>query len=132
MSFQQDPIPWETHLRWFEGKLSSATARIYVALIAGTIPLGQVRFEIDDLSASVSVSLDKSLRGQGYGSAIIWTGCAELFKTTHVERIDAHIKPGNGASLLAFTRAGFRNLGSSRAIGHTAVHLEARREELVP
>jgi RimJ/RimL family protein N-acetyltransferase len=129
VSFQQDPIPWDTHLRWFEGKLSSATARIYVALIGGTIPLGQVRFEIDGLSATVSASLDAGLRGRGYGSAVIWTGCTELFKTTHVERIDAYVRPENRASLRAFTRAGFRDLGPSLAGGHATVHLDARREE---
>jgi UDP-2,4-diacetamido-2,4,6-trideoxy-beta-L-altropyranose hydrolase len=131
-SFQQGPIPWEEHLRWFEGKLTSETARIYIALIDGMIPLGQVRFEIDGLNATVSVSLDGSQRGRGYGSAVIWTGCTRLFGTTQVENIDAYTKPGNVASLLAFARAGFRNLGSTNVAGNAAIHLGARREEWVP
>jgi UDP-2,4-diacetamido-2,4,6-trideoxy-beta-L-altropyranose hydrolase len=131
-SFQQGPIPWEEHLRWFEGKLTSETARIYIALIDGMIPLGQVRFEIDGLNATVSVSLDGSQRGRGYGSAAIWTGCTRLFGTTQVENIDAYTKPGNVASLLAFARAGFRNLGSTNVAGNAAIHLGARREEWVP
>jgi UDP-2,4-diacetamido-2,4,6-trideoxy-beta-L-altropyranose hydrolase len=128
-SFQQDRISWEEHSRWFEGKLSSPTARIYVALVDEATPIGQVRFEIDDLSATVSASLDPDARGEGFGSAAIWAACTELFGTTRVERIDAYVRPENGASVRAFRRAGFRNLGPSLASGHAAVHLVARREE---
>jgi len=106
-SFQSDPIPWETHLDWLETRLADSATRIYV-LSAGSTPKAAARFELGDACvAVVSVVVDPHERGRGWGTRALRISCRAAVRDLDLKRIDAYIKPGNNASIIAFERAGF-------------------------
>lgn len=112
-SFQQEPIPVQTHVAWLRRKLADPNAVIYLAVDGQGKPVGQVRFEIDaGGQAEVDVSVAPTMRGKGYASAVLRRGVAELLRTTAVHRVRAVIKAANAKSIRAFERAGFAAAGT--------------------
>ena len=110
-SFSSDLIPWETHVSWFEKRLADQDCQIYLASDNDGIALGQVRFETTGAEATISISLDADARGHGWGTQLIWMACRRFFSKTEVDRIEALIKPDNGASIRAFEKAEFVSAG---------------------
>ena len=107
-SFCSDLISWEDHRRWFAAKIASPTTRIFIAELEDE-PVAQVRFELENDEAVVSVSVSAKLRGRRYGSAILRRASREIFRSTRIERVVAFIKSSNAASQRAFGRAGFEH-----------------------
>jgi RimJ/RimL family protein N-acetyltransferase len=107
-------------VKWFRARLGDPRWLFYVALDEHAEPVGQVRYELDERMATVSVGLDPQFRGRGWGSAVIRRAAEELFKSKRVERIHAYIKPDNGPSLKAFALAGFVNREQATVKGKEA------------
>lgn len=106
-SFHSAPIPWETHVAWFDSRLSDPATRIYVVSADGG-PRAIVRYEggSGDV-AVVSIVVDPKGRGQGWGTRALRMTCQRVSRELSVERVDAFIMPENTASVVAFERAGF-------------------------
>jgi UDP-2,4-diacetamido-2,4,6-trideoxy-beta-L-altropyranose hydrolase len=121
-SFSSDFIPWEQHVEWFHQKLRDPNYRIYIAVGTQGTPIGQVRYEIRQEESMISVSLDKHYRGQGYGSVVIKKACEELFSDSDILKVHAYIRTDNKASVVAFTNAGFKDLGATMIKEHKALH----------
>lgn len=107
-SFNTEPIPWEDHQKWFASKLSNDKCVIYIANIFGEVPIGQVRFDIKEDIAAISVNLGIEFRGYGLGSKAIKKACDALFKAKNIRNIHAVIKRQNTVSMRAFENAGFK------------------------
>lgn len=128
-SFSPDPIPWETHVAWFNGKLSlQRTPRprsvMFIAEDESGTPLGQIRFDLRfDGEWEVGVSLDKKVRGQGLAAQLIESGVQQMLTSNRRARIHAFIKPENITSLKAFQRAAFRKADRDQVQGRAAIHL---------
>ena len=120
VSFSSDPIAWESHSRWFAAKLMDPCCLFFIVLNPSDIPIGQIRFEVVENEAVISISLAPDQRGKGYGSGIIQFASQNVFASTNVEAIHAYIKPGNQSSIRAFTRAGFSDSGSVEIRGNLA------------
>ena len=127
MSFSTARIPWQSHLVWFDTKLHDPNCRLYVGVTASEQPVGQVRAELRGRDATVSVSVDHRLRGKGYGSDLIRKAVERLLRDGRVGKVQAFVKPGNRASLIAFERAGFRTAGRAKVEGQEAVLMEVHR-----
>jgi len=121
-SFSSEYIPWEHHQDWFCAKLADPNAVLFLAANPDNVSIGQVRYQLDGLSAQLSVSLAPEFRGKGYGNRIVAMATEELFRTTNVTTIDAYVKPANEASLQMFRRAGFKQEDSRVIHGQPAVH----------
>jgi UDP-2,4-diacetamido-2,4,6-trideoxy-beta-L-altropyranose hydrolase len=122
VSFATEPIAWERHSEWFNSKLRDPNAAMYLVLDREETPAGQVRFQINDARAAVSISLDRAFRGKGYGRRVLAMATEELFRTFAVRHVDAYVKPNNSASLQLFTRAGYANGGIEIFAGQKAIH----------
>jgi UDP-2,4-diacetamido-2,4,6-trideoxy-beta-L-altropyranose hydrolase len=130
-SFHSDPIPWENHVSWFNTKINDPQTFLYVAYTAEEEALGQARIEIEGRRATISVSIDREFRGQGYGSLIISLASQRLFLTSESETICAYVKPANKASAFAFLKAGFKEGGMAIIHGHQALEFVGTRQELL-
>ena len=75
--------------------------------------------------------LDAAYRGRGYGPTIIKHACRKLFEETEIQTVHAYVKEDNSASVRAFTKAQFKNLGQAVVYEQQAIHLIARREDLL-
>ncbi len=126
-SFTTKPIPWERHEQWFAAKLNDPGCAFYVAVNGAGVPIGQVRCEVRDNVAIISISLDPRFRGTGYGTKVIRKGSEELFARGNVDTIHAFIRPGNDASYKAFEKAGFSKVADTLVRGQPASLLVLRK-----
>jgi len=106
-SYEEDPIPWEEHKEWFSQKLSDPFSMIFLGEDEDG-PVGQVRFDVEDGVAVISVVVASEKRGRGYGTALITQGTERCLRTQDADRVDAYIKKTNEASIRAFKKAGYR------------------------
>ena len=126
VSFNSEPIPWEQHVAWFNRRLADANTRLWIAGQA-VAPVGQVRFDLDGPTATISVSLDATRRGKNLGSLLIWSACKKLFRESAVETIHAVIKPDNSSSIRAFMKGGFEPAGQTTVKGCAALRFTLSR-----
>src|SRR5262249_4335316 len=122
-SFSSDEIPFADHLRWYETKIASPDCLLYIASNEQGIPVGHVRFDVERQEAIISVVVAKDFRGKGMGSKIIKAAARDFLRNTDATLIHAYIKSHNGASLRAFSRAGFHPAKQTEIRGHRAAHM---------
>ena len=106
MSFRQEPIGWDEHLKWFEKALRGEGFELLVAEIKigkGWTPAGRVIFKPD---GEIGITLGGEFRGRRLARPIL-QAALEGVRGKYGE-IVAYIKPQNIASLKAFEAAGFR------------------------
>jgi UDP-2,4-diacetamido-2,4,6-trideoxy-beta-L-altropyranose hydrolase len=121
-SFEVDSIPWEEHLEWCNRKMADASCFFYLASFQSGEPVGQVRFDIENQEAIVSIGLASSLRGRGLGLAVLLKATALFFENSNAKKIHAFIKPTNHASVRLFEAAGFSWLEETQCKSQTANH----------
>jgi UDP-2,4-diacetamido-2,4,6-trideoxy-beta-L-altropyranose hydrolase len=109
-SFNGKMISWEDHEKWFQAKLDDPKAMFYTAMNRDGVPIGEIRYQVNDKRAVLSISLDARFRGGGWGQKILAVGAERIFQDTGVEFIDAYVKPTNLVSLKLFAGAGFQRL----------------------
>ena len=131
VSFSSEPIPWERHVKWFRSKLYDPHCVFYIATNSDDIPIGQIRYDVEDNKAIVSVSIDRKYRIKGYGSRLIGLASRKLFDISDIAAIHAYVKPGNEASIGAFVKAGFSKVGTTVFRGHRVIHLVLAKDELI-
>jgi RimJ/RimL family protein N-acetyltransferase len=66
-------------------------------------------------------------RGLGLASRLIERAVRELFQSTQIQRVVAHVKPDNAGSIRAFEAAGFRPQGCVQIKGCEALELVQAR-----
>lgn len=123
-SFHSEAIPWTDHVRWFSAKLEDPKTAYFIAVDGDDLSVGQVRIDSPGDEPVMSISVDPSAQGRGYGTRMI----AEACRAHSAARVVAYIKPANEASLRAFRRAGFGGAGQTRINGQEAVRVEWRRD----
>jgi UDP-2,4-diacetamido-2,4,6-trideoxy-beta-L-altropyranose hydrolase len=128
VSFSTEPINWDTHSTWLRNKLSDPNCRLYV-IECGRRSIGQIRFEMEQNSAVISLSMAPDCRGQGLGTAALQAAMEQLFHTATVKQADAFVKKDNTASLRLFQKAGFEEHPSTTKASAGAVHFILEREK---
>ncbi|MHC5936951.1 UDP-2,4-diacetamido-2,4,6-trideoxy-beta-L-altropyranose hydrolase [Nostoc sp.] len=123
VSFSSKSILWEHHVQWFKSKLINPNCIFYIAINKNDVPIGQIRYDIKNHEATVSMSIDPKFRNQNYGSSLIKLACKQIFYDSDITRINAYIKPSNQASIRAFSKAGFQSMGINTLQGHQAILL---------
>lgn len=106
-SISTNLIPWEGHQKWFMSRLHDPNCELYV-FTQGHRPIGQIRFDIDDLNATIDYSVDIKYRGKGYGSRVVKLGESLLrSRRPEVTNIVARVKISNLPSKRVFERLGY-------------------------
>ena len=127
-SFSSAPIPWESHIAWFSGKLREGKCFIWIAEDAEGIPFGQIRFEIrSDGDSEVGVSIAQAKRGQGLADRLIALGVERFMREHHCPRVHAFVKAANAASVRAFEKADFKRAETMRVREEVTVHVILER-----
>jgi UDP-2,4-diacetamido-2,4,6-trideoxy-beta-L-altropyranose hydrolase len=104
-SIQSGPISFENHQQWFAGKIESSESRLFV-MVAGELPVGQIRFDRDDDEEWINYSIDRCFRGRGWASRLVELGMAQIpGRNGMVFR--AAVKHSNMASMSVFSRLAF-------------------------
>jgi RimJ/RimL family protein N-acetyltransferase len=86
-----------------------------------------VRFEIASSEATLSVALRPEHRSRGIGTSTLIAACKQFFSTHGAARVHAYIRPNNEASFRAFSKAGFREVGTTTVKEQPARHFVLER-----
>jgi len=119
MSFQSDPVDWNTHCRWFAKRLSEGVP-FYMASRNGE-PCGYVRFQNrgsdhwrqDAHDAIVTLAVHPGFRQQGIAATMLRAACRDVLETTSIRRVHALVKTCNQASLATFRKCRFHANGTT-------------------
>lgn len=107
-SFNTNPILWVEHEKWFKAKINDPDTTIFMAY-CGENSIGSIRFENKDDAVKVSVMLNPSFIGKGFGTEIIRLAVKKFVSEKKSNKpIIAEIKKDNIASIKAFQKAGFK------------------------
>lgn len=117
-SISTEPISWTEHTQWLEGVLGDSDRRLYLLEVNGH-PVGQIRFDCQDATASVNISIEGEHRGEGLGELLIAMGTSRARKQLDVDRFVALIRPENRPSQQAFKSVGFQFTGREERGGIT-------------
>ncbi|GAB2590495.1 hypothetical protein GCM10027034_23830 [Ramlibacter solisilvae] len=97
------------HHLWFSARLARpADCRILIARSPAGTPVGQVRFEREGSSWTVSYSLDAAFRGLRLARPLLEGAIAALRAAVPSPALVAWVKPDNAASLQIFRGMGFQ------------------------
>ncbi len=127
VSFSPEPITWEDHVHWFKTTIEDPHCVFSLAVNNEGVPIGQVRSATKGDDAVISLSIDSKFRDQGYGTTMIRQATWELFGSCDVSVIHAYVKWDNNASIRAFVKAGFKDIGMMKVKGQQAIHLTLER-----
>lgn len=107
MAFHSEPIPWESHCKWFEEKLRSDKSHLTICYIDDN-PIGQVRFdEVASGKYEIDISVDSSLRSKGRGKEMLSAAIDYIHKKYHINIFLAEVKAENIPSQKLFLAVGF-------------------------
>ncbi len=107
-SFSKNPIPIQTHRRWYRRTLGSRDCRIWLMELDGTV-IGQARYEVhDSRTADVSISVAAAFSGRGVGTKLLRQTSRLACRALGARQIRARILPKNKASIRIFSKAGYQ------------------------
>ncbi len=88
-------------------------------------------YDIDERRRQAELGItigDREDWGRGYGTDVVTTMLAWVFKTTELDRIYLHTLEWNERARRSFAKAGFAEVETVRQDGHTFMKMEIRRE----
>lgn len=107
-SINKKKILWEEHIEWFNNVLHSNKYVFFVVTDERNSFLGQIRFQIEDDNATVSISLSEKLKGTGRSKELLSQGIEELFKENkEIKQIIAFVSEKNLPSMKIFRGLNF-------------------------
>lgn len=119
-TFKQRAIPWDEHQRWFQSALKNPDRLLFIIEDNDNNTLGMLRFDIQKEHADVSIVLNRTSRGCGYGTLALESGCEKIFRQKGITVFRAHVKTGNIPSCKAFAKSGFVHSGTTTIEGAEA------------
>jgi len=114
-----DPIPLQSHLRWFKRRLASPGSCIWVLDFQGLV-LGQVRYDQTDAqTAEIAISVAPAFRQRGLATKLLEMTCPRASQRLGVRRLRAIIRQENLPSARTFAKAGFTKIDSRWLQNHS-------------
>lgn len=107
-SINPKKILWEEHLNWFHEVLKNDKSVLYIVYSDNQQFLGQIRYDIVNKSAEVSISIVNELKGKGCSLEILKRSQAMITKEKDVKEIIAIINNENIPSIKLFKKAGYQ------------------------
>jgi UDP-2,4-diacetamido-2,4,6-trideoxy-beta-L-altropyranose hydrolase len=115
MSFNNNPIPYDSHCRWLEARLAEPQTRMFIAESEDGAPWGQIRLESRGQETLLHLSVAPERRGSGTGTTMVERATAAAFDHPTTLRVIGLVRPENEASIKMFARCAFREESRSDA-----------------
>lgn len=109
-SFDSKKITLNNHEKWYLNKLKSKNTHLLI-FEKESIPIGQIRFDINDSKAHIDYSIDKKYRGKGLGGILLKMGIRHIINNPKIKNIisfKAEVKISNISSIKIFENNGFK------------------------
>ncbi|WP_061221491.1 GNAT family N-acetyltransferase [Leptospira borgpetersenii] len=108
-AFHTELISIEDHKKWFFSKLNNFGTNMFI-LEEEQIPVGQIRFDLEELEGVyyIDYSISEKYRGKGLGKKILILGL-KFHESFNQEKLiyRAFVKKNNRASIKCFADVGF-------------------------
>lgn len=127
-SYNQEPILYNNHVKWFKTKLKSADCFFYLFRTEKNVPIGQVRIDKSGDEIVIGISIDEKYRGLSLSEKMLVVSCEDYLKKHPKNIITAYIKTKNIASLKAFVKAGFSTIKIVKENGVESYKLTRKRD----
>lgn len=115
-SFQQNYISYQEHKKWFNKKINSSNSYIFIYQ-KNSIPIGQIRIDINNNVGIIDFSIDNNYRGNGYGTRLLKQVIEKINnKRINIKKVTAEVKYSNKASQRAFEKAGYYSIKKAEFI----------------
>jgi UDP-2,4-diacetamido-2,4,6-trideoxy-beta-L-altropyranose hydrolase len=115
-SFNSNPILWEEHTQWFATKLQDNKSYIFIAEDEKENLIGQIRFEINNDTATINYSVQYDYRGLGFGEVILRIGIQKLVDLFEMPiTFHGKVRPENIASQKIFMKVGFSKINTKQS-----------------
>lgn len=112
-SINKEKIKWDDHINWFNRVIQRDNCVFYVVVDEKDNFLGQIRFNIENNEAIVSISLSQLITGKGLSRPLLLKSIDNLFaERKDVNILIAYVSEDNIASLKLFEKAGFSLIGN--------------------
>lgn len=106
-AFHTEPIPYETHQKWFQNLMQDDTQVQYI-FMADDKPAGQIRLNLSEEEAVIDYSIAPDMRGRGYGKVMLGLVREEVERTyPFIRTLIGKVKKGNPASAKCFAACGY-------------------------
>jgi UDP-2,4-diacetamido-2,4,6-trideoxy-beta-L-altropyranose hydrolase len=106
-SFNTNHIQFKEHKIWYKNKIADKKCLFFVAELCKNL-IGQLRFDIQEKMAILSMSITHQYNGIGIGTWFLAFGINEVKSSfPQISEIIAHIKDSNSASKLFFEKSHF-------------------------
>jgi RimJ/RimL family protein N-acetyltransferase len=125
-SFDPEPIPWESHARWFASRLSDSNESFLVVdlgCIAGHVRLTPFSPGV----LEVHFYVHASFRGKGLGKLLLEKAKQTAFQRKGIDELVGTVLPGNEPSIRSFLSSGFSPAGESRHGSKPGLLFRSRR-----
>lgn len=106
-SFNSNPIKYEEHCKWFKKSLNDQNRILYI-LKMGDLEIGQIILDVENTKATISYSIKKEFRGNGYANKILNLIQLEMEKRKEITILEGLVKKDNIASRKAFLKNNFK------------------------
>lgn len=107
MAFHSEPIPWESHSKWFENKILSEKSHLMLCY-TGETPVGQVRFDEVEIGVyEIDISVDSNQRSKGCGREMLKAAIDYVHEKYQINCFIAEVKAENIPSQKMFVAVGF-------------------------
>ncbi|MCK5098297.1 MAG: UDP-2,4-diacetamido-2,4,6-trideoxy-beta-L-altropyranose hydrolase [Desulfobacteraceae bacterium] len=107
-AFTHEIIPWDTHKAWFTEKISSDKTLMWVLQTDQGLPVGQIRFDIENETAEIDYSIDSLVRNQGFAKVLLSKGIKAFKSENNSKNIQALVDNENLSSFRVFQKLGFK------------------------
>lgn len=98
---------WEAHKKWYDFILKSPYYKMFILSNAKNEFLGNIKFEIDDAKAILSIFIVPEIRNNKFSYFFIEEALKQLKEEVLIETIEAYILEENSTSLHIFENIGF-------------------------
>lgn len=102
-SISKEKIKWDDHVQWFKKNIHDENVIYYIVINEEDRILGQIRYNINESSAIVTINLLDNIRGKGFSKRILFKANQELFASKKsIKTVVAYILKDNIASIKLF------------------------------
>lgn len=120
-----EELVYEDHVQWLESVLGTAKAQYFFILMAGLVPVGQIRLAVENETALISYSVDVAHRVCGYGRMILQMAEDKLREQSVHLTLVGYVKEENIASQRAFASLQYRESHENNLLRYEKVIGEA-------
>jgi len=107
-------VEYDEHVKWITPIINNQRPEVYLyVILCNNERVGQVRFDLLDKTAEISISVLLDYRGKGIADSALKQGI-DIMKEKGIEKVSAEVEKENLNSIKFFKRVGFNEIKENK------------------